>query len=159
MHKWTCILYVVHPDAIIVLLYCFSLSAQLYFIGVVKVHAVFSPMEIFLALHGTTLWSKSTWLTVVPCHQPWLICVASVMHRCIRGEDELLYHQETRSRDAVLRPHTNPWRKEEIIRARRSEACKYYFPSGCKNNSTPPWCDARAAHPQAPNQPYPSAFA
>ncbi len=45
----------VHPDAIIVLLYFFSLSVQLYFIGVVKVHAVFSPMEIFLALHGTTL--------------------------------------------------------------------------------------------------------
>lgn len=46
----------VHPDAIIVLLYFFSLSAQLYFIGVVKVHpGVFSLMEIFLALHGTTL--------------------------------------------------------------------------------------------------------
>lgn len=109
----------------------FSLCAQLCFIGVVKVHhAVFSLMEIFLYLHGSTLWNKdleSTWLTV-----QYSATVSCVMHSSISSEarpylDAL--HQETRNLGCVLRPHTNPWRKEEIIRARRSEECKYYFPN------------------------------
>lgn len=128
------------------------LSAQLYFIGVVKVYpGVFSPMEIFLALHGATLWSKdqSTCLTVqyhATSHDwyAWL--------QWCTGEDEEADPVSRRSSSGspysrcVLRPHTNPWRKEEIIRARRSEECKYYF----MKTTTHPRDAMRAPHTHRP---------
>ncbi len=75
------------------------------------------------------------WDRTVPSHQPWLIC-----HVC--GFSDAPVHQSWGWLCIIRKPvcpaaSHKPWRKEEIIRARRSETCKYYFPSGCKNNNTP----------------------